>query len=229
MIMKRFAVGLAGAAALFTGAAQAAVVSWTNWESYTVGAPGSALGSLAGGVVVRYAGEVFGNTQINGAGIDYWSPTAPYVGPQISNAPPDKEIITLLGQNPGTAAITNTVTFSTEVLNPYMAIVSQGQPGFAVTYDFDQPFAIIDVDTGYWGGNAGSWTTGAGDALIGQEAHGVIQFSGLVKSISWTVTPAENWHGFTIGVAEVPEPGTWALLSAGLLLIGAMSLRRTRG
>lgn len=111
----------------------------------------------------------------------------------------------------------NTVIFSHAVANPIMAIVSQGQPGFAVSYDFNTPFTLLSEGRGFWGD--GSYSLLAGDILQGSELHGVIQFTGNVSSISWNTAPAEFWHGFTIGTvaaAPVPEPASLLLMGSGL-------------
>ena len=188
-------------------------VSWTDWTAATNGLPGAASGSLAttgGPVSVNYAGEVL-FAQVSG-GINYWSPNSAFLSATVPNEPPASDIVALTGGN----AIVNTLTFSPAVQNPVMAIMSLGTPGFNVEYDFDQPFDVLSFGPGYWGA-PGTLTELTGDVLQGHEGHGVIQFQGLISSVSWTVATAETWHGFTVGV--VPEPPSLCLLgmaAAGL-------------
>jgi len=204
-------------AMLSSQSAVAGVVSWTDWTSATVGTPGSAAGSI-GSIGVTYGGEVvFAQT---GTGINYWTEgsPAPYTGNAVvSNAPTPAEMIAL-----STRYSPNTLTFSQVVTNPIMAIVSQGQSGLPVTYDFDTPFIVLSEGMGYWGD--GSYILGGGDVLTGSELHAVIQFIGPVSSISWSNNPNEYWHGFTVGLTSVPEPGTLFLL--GLGMVGISGLKR---
>jgi hypothetical protein len=108
-----------------------------------------------------------------------------------------------------------------------MALVSMGRINTFVTYTFDTPFDVVSNGPGWWGN--GLLVEQAGNQLVGNEGHGLIQFSGTVSSISWSSTE-ENWHGFTIGipvVAGVPEPSTLILLGAGILgLFGYVRRRK---
>lgn len=206
--------------------ASASLITWTDWTSATTGASGSASGTI-GSVNVGYTGDVT-FAQL-GAGIDYWTEGAshPYTASAVvDNAPTPAELIAL-----SLAGVTNTITFSQAVVNPIFAIVSQGQAGVPVTYDFDQPFTVLSEGLGYWGD--GTYTLGAGDTLIGRELHAAIQFIGTVNSISWVAEDSEYWHGFTVGLAQtagprdVPEPGSALLLGLGLLGL-FVNRRRTR-
>ena len=84
--------------ALFATNSQAAV-SWTDWTNASLGAPGSADGTLtlpSGAVNINYTGEVASPTQVSG-GIDYWIPNTPYLSATVPNEPPAADIITLSG------------------------------------------------------------------------------------------------------------------------------------
>lgn len=207
----------------------AAQAGWTDWTAATAGSPGAATGSLVFGgtdVLVTYVGEVLGAQ--TACGTNYWTTPTTYDAPGIP-APPACDIVRLVGGN----AIVNTITFSQPVSNPFMAILSLGQPGALVTYDFSAPFDVVSTGPGFWGN--GPLTELAGDRLQGQEGHGTIQFSGTFTAISWTVPVAENWHGFTVGaaglangVAVVPEPATVALTGIGLAALGLFARRRVR-
>jgi hypothetical protein len=196
-----------------SGVAHAVPVSWTDWTSGVVGTSGSGTGNILFGgstISVGYTGEV--RTIQTSGGTNWWTEgtPAPYTGNAvIDNAPPASDIITVQR-----AGITNTITFSTPLVDPVMAFVSIGQPGLPVDYAFDATFRLLSEGEGWWGD--GSWTQ-VGNTLTGREAHGAIQFNGTFSSISWTNNPAENWHGFTIGATAIPIPAAAWLFATGLL------------
>lgn len=170
-----------------------------------------------------------------GGGTNFWNPSTPYTSAQVDNAPPDSDIIRLTG---GTDA-TYRVTLSAAIKDPIMAIVSLGQPGVQVRYEFDSPFDIVSQGTGYWGGNATALQELAGNVLAGNEGHGTIQFIGTFDVFSWSVPTPEFWHGFTFGIrttealepddpTPASSPATLLLLAAGLAGLGGASRRRPR-
>ncbi len=207
-------------------AAVAAPIAWTDW---TTADTDSASGSV-NGVAVAFSGALNPVAQTLG-GTNFWAVNpATYTSvPEVDNGPPDSDIIRLTG---GAAAGVQTLTFSQPLTNPVMAILSLGQPGFGVTYDFDAPFDVLNFGPGFFGN--GPLAELPGDVLEGREGHGIIQFIGTFSSISWTIPTAEFWHGFQVGVADgvdpepIPEPGATLLLAAGCaLLFGARRRRRT--
>jgi hypothetical protein len=168
-------------------------------------------------------------------GTNYWNPSAPYLSSAVDNAPPDPDIIRLLG---GSTTTTYKLTLSEAIKDPIMAIVSLGQPATFVTYAFDRPFDIVSQGTGFWGGNATTLVELPGNILRGNEGHGTIQFIGTFDSFSWTAPTAENWHGFQFGIrtAErldpdptgVPEPGSLALIAVAIAGMMAARSRNAR-
>ena len=223
MKKKLFSI-LAGALFLFNmlGVVHAATVSWTDWTSGVVGTSGSGTGIIsldASMIGVGYTGEV--RTIQTSGGTNWWTEgtPAPYTGNAvIDNAPPASDIITVRS-----AGITNTITFSTPLVDPVMAFVSIGRSTLPVEYAIDAPFTLLSEGAGWWGD--GSWSQ-VGNTLTGREAHGSIQFNGTLSSISWTNNVAENWHGFTIGATVVPIPAAVWLFGSGL--VGLIGLRRKK-
>lgn len=207
---------LSAAMSLSLSAQAATNVVWADWTSAVIGATnGSAAGVFDmpnSDISVSYAGNVVAPTQVNG-GAHYWNQGSTYTSVEVPNAP-TTDIIALSG---GAAASVNTLTFSQAVVNPVLAIVSLGQNGAPVRYQFDNPFTIVSQGVGYWGGCSNCLSNPSGNVLVGREGHGVIQFTGTFTQISWTAPDYEYWHGFTVGVTPVPEPETYALLAAGLI------------
>ena len=209
------------------GSASAVVVTWTDWTSFATSAT-SASGTMGGvGVSVASSTAMNGVTQL-GCGTNYWTePNAadkPYTGGTVSNAPSGCE---QLGLNSAQTSIR--VTFSSAVSTLYMALLSVGQGGVPVTYDFDQAFVIDSEGAGFWGNDATNGVLGAGDSLTMREFHGLLRFSAPVSSLTFSTNPGENWHAFTFGSAQaaaVPEPASVALAGLALLAAGAATLRR---
>jgi hypothetical protein len=200
--------------------ALAAQVAWVDWTTFTAGfTDGTANGTVSSaGLTVSYSGEVYNiDTQVDGTGTDYWAPDSTWAdGSIIDNAPPGTDIIALRG-NTGS---TNTITFSQPVMNPFMAIYSLGRDSLEVTYEFNSPFDVI-VGGGSSTNGGSSVVELPGNILSGIEGNGTIQFLGTFTSISFTVPTNESWHGFTVGVQQVPVPPAVWLFGSGLLgLIG---------
>jgi hypothetical protein len=201
-------------------------VDWTSGSSITGTVDGMITPSAAPAVFTRYTG-MFAFAQITGGGTNYWLPDTPYLSTVVSNAPSSTDIIAL---NLASVAYSNNIHFSTPVMNPVMAIVSMGRSNLPVYYDFVQEFSVLSFGPGYWGG-PGTLTNLGGGVLQGIEGHGAIQFHGAVSDITWTNSPDEYWHGFTVGVpdtASVPDGGS-SLLLLGMALAGLRTGRKRLG
>lgn len=224
---RRLAAILVLFAALFASPLAAAQVLWTDWVSSATG-PDSVKGLLPGGIDVTYTGD-YAFVQLGPGGTNYWDypVTSPYVSATVPNGPSTTDIIAITGES-SAPFTTHKIEFSSPVTNPLMAIVSLGQPSVTVFYNFSAPFDVLSSGEGHWGGSpSGSLFEDPGNVLRGVEGHGTIRFLGTFSSITWTAAPYEYWHGFTVGM--VPEPGTYAMLLAGLAALAFVARRRARG
>jgi hypothetical protein len=218
MNMKGLLAGSAlGALVLVAGGANAGT-TWTNWTSGSTGFPGNASGTM-GGVTVTYVGE---NTCLN-CFASNWSPASTWIGGPVTMPPPDNSGIQLVGG----FGVTDTVSFSSPVTNPVMAIVSLGQPGLTASFNFasNEPFVLLGGGpSSTWGGEP---LTSSGETVFGTEGNGLVEFIGTYSQITWTNPTFEDYYAFTVGTAGVPEPAAWAMLLIGLGAVGA-SLRLAR-
>ncbi|HEY2709656.1 MAG TPA: PEPxxWA-CTERM sorting domain-containing protein [Caulobacteraceae bacterium] len=203
-------------AAVVVGAAQGAyagTVIWTNWTSATNGATAGTATGTAGAVGVSYVGEVESLV----ANYPSWNPASSYVGGTVGNAPPQTGgIIQLFGAT----GATDTITFSKAVTNPILAIWSLGQTNDQPSFNFPANEPVTIEAGGPSAEYNGAPITQTGNDILGIEGNGTVQLTGTFNSISWTNPVAENWYGFTVGVAAVPEPASWAMMLLGVGLVG---------
>lgn len=213
------------AAALAAPATAGAQIGWVDWAAPVAGqSSGTLFGSmLVNGTTVNvtYTGNA-ASYQTGAAGeTDYWrTPTGgAWAAYDATGAPTGSDMIRLV--QPGQ----HTLTFSSPVSGLFMAFVSIGQAGIEVSYDFGTQFDIVDEGRGWWGD--GTMTAvNSNYTLASREGHGVIKFRDGITSLSFTNSPAEDWHSFTVGATTVPEPATVLLLGTGLIAVGAFARRR---
>ncbi len=216
----RVACALAGATvALFAGSAAQASVTWTQWATNGSGA--------AGAVSVTYTGEMSGLIFPGGGSFAGYDPASSFTGGPVTNVPTNANgALKLLGGG-GDAATLNTITFSQALLNPVFLIWSLGQGGLPTSFNFQGSPSISIVAGGPTNQYGGGPLSLMSDTTVGVEGNGVLQFHGLVSSISWTNPTREDYYAFTVGDVAVPEPVTWALMLIGFGGLG-VALRQRR-
>ena len=179
-------------------------VEWVDWAST---GPQTVNGLLLGNAVQFVGQYAFAQTT---GGVNFFVPSDPYVGFEVSNPPPDPDIVAL------SAAGQRTLNFSQPVSDLVFAYVSINQNA----YTFNRDFNLLSNSTGYWGSGAvskvnnnnGTWSL----VTLTSEPHGVIQFPGPLTTLTWDVATNEYWNGFTVG-APVPGPLGGVGVGAGFL------------
>ena len=253
-IHRLFAFLVIALAAVSASRAELITTSWVNWTppgsysstantqpvsgwwgtsyAYAPTLSGSLTLPNSSVVNVTLSGEVVGQGGASlftsgGPGTwQYWggNPSA-FVSANVPSLPPTDTRIALAGWG----AATQTLTFSAPVSNITMIIGSLGSPGRPATWTFNQPVAVLS--DGSVNGSAPLQLSSNGLQLTGQEASGVIQFTGTFTSFSWTVSAPEMYAAWNLGATSaslpnaIPEPGTWA---AAALLVGAAGYVRWR-
>jgi hypothetical protein len=202
---------LAGSA-VAGGAHAAPAIYWTDWTS--VDPVSGSIAAPAGTIGVTFAGAYsFVQT---GTGFPYWS-FGNYNGDY--NQPPAIDIVGLVTGG------AKTISFDKAVVDPYLALMSWNTN----TVSFSAPFTVVSNGRGYWGSGTPILNGNSTGFFGAGEVHAILQFHGTFTSLSFTDT-FENWHGFTVGVADVapgvPEPAAWALMIAGFGMVGFAARRR---
>jgi hypothetical protein len=228
------ALMLAAYAASVPALAHADTIAWASWSSATAGTPGSATGSI-GSISVTYSGQTSGLTSV-----PTWTPASSFTGGPVGNAPPNAPSI----QIEGGSTITETITFSSVIVDPVFAIWSLGSGSAPAIFDFEsksgETFSIVGGGPSHEFGGS-TITVDATDPQIihGSEGNGVIQFDGSFSSITFTTPEFEDYYAFTVGYdvtqtdptipGTVPEPATLSLFGLGLLALPMARRALSRG
>ena len=223
MRLKMIAALTGAAAALVAFSAQAATINWATWGVPTSPGFNGSVAATIGTTSLVYTGEV---QSINAQ--PSWTPVSTFTGGPVSNAPPSFQAVQLFG---GPNSGVNTITFTTPIVDPVLAIWSLGQPGMSTTFVFSDSFLLAGG-----GPNAEYGGQGLTSNLLtvsGTEGNGLVLFSGTFTTLSWTNPQFENWYGFTVGYASdapsgTPIPGALPLFATGLGALGLIGWRRKR-
>jgi len=209
-------------ASMWSATAQAAFIYWTDWTSQTAGNPGSASGTillpsalLPSAITVTYSGDVSNDSHGS------WQPASTFTKDgDVDNAPSGNNNVTLNGTYSGLY----TLSFSTPVINPVMAILSLGGNPGSAGMKFTYPFTILKYGPNYsYSESPGTLTIDSSNILWGNGGNGIIQFSGTYSSLSWYAVNAEYWYMFTVGApAAVPLPPSVFLLGSALAGLGLL-------
>jgi len=178
--------------------------AWATWNSWDGNNPGTVVGTITidkQQITVTYTGEV-DFVELQGNGTNYYLPTSTFSCAAVPNAPKGGNMIAISGTGDP-----HTFTFSVPVRHPVMAIVSLGQYGLAVDYNFSTRAKIlVQGPEQYYGGGDDQLKIIHKTTLEGNEGDGLVQLSGKSTVFSWTVGNSEYWNGFTVGIPPLhPE------------------------
>lgn len=214
---KIIALAFVAALAVPFQASAADTASWTNWSSNTSGT----FMQNGSSVTVTYSGTGLG---VDHGGYFYDVPSS-FTNAAVTNTPGTNGTVIMVG---GTADV-NTFHFSQAVIDPLIDLFSVGQGGVPVSFNFlgAVSFTVGAQGGGHWGGGS---LVQSGSSVTGLEGNGLLQFSGSYTDISFTTPNYEYYYGGTVGamsnVNAVPEPETYALMLAGLGVMGFVARRR---
>jgi len=190
--------------------------SWTTWNSVNAATLGSATGTIAGGPTVTYSGATSGLLTDSPS----WTPTGTFSGGSVSNGPVAGD--NAIQMEGGNDWLTETITFSSPVVDPALAIWSLGAAGKTASFDFtaSEPFSVVagGPSTEYGGSSIYQF----GNNVYGAEGNGVLVFDGTFSSLSFSTPTYEYYFALTVGedatltTAPTPEPETLSLLGLGL-------------
>ncbi|MCP4122456.1 MAG: hypothetical protein GY751_11945, partial [Bacteroidetes bacterium] len=203
-----------GVLTLTSSLAAASSVSWIDWTSTSSGS--MTVGSST--VNVSMTGDPT-NLALNLVNDDSYYKN--YPGTYNNLAPTDLIRVNKTG--------TFTLTFSEEIVDPYISLVSVGSVGDENTpdentrYDFSGMnlplIKVISSGSNNWG--YGDYDLSDNNVFTGREFNGILQLTGVFKTISFEIKDAEDcWHGFNIGTSKVnpvPIPAAVWLFGSGLL------------
>jgi PEP-CTERM motif len=219
--MKVLLVGAALPLMLAAGAASAAV-TWGTWSNtFTPGPKTGTATETIGTVTASYTGDVHSVIP----DFPSFTPASSFTGSGVPNAPPQTGGILQLTGGPQTR--TETITFSSPVTDPVMAIWSLGSAKTNAEFVFTQnePFSI--VAGGPSAEHGGGALTLIPDGVSGMEGNGTLVFKGTYSSLTFTNPDHEFWYGFTLGAnGAVPEPATWAMMILGMSMLGGVMRSR---
>lgn len=226
---RPMALAMLSAFALGSSSTSAAE-SWIDWNTATNSA-GNHTGQLAIG------DEVWGMTLSGTSNRTEVEGTAPfnYSGAFGSLHPSD--MIQLNSDSGG--AVDITLTFGGHaVVNPYIALVNAGG-GTPITYTFGGD-GHVGGDTSMNAAPAilSTWAYGGAGSVAGQTFTGgstaftgLLQFTGEYTFLRIQTTTGDSFSGFNVGtsmepIAPVPEPESFAMMLAGIGLLGLCARRR---
>ncbi len=193
-------------------------VYWANWQSASpdAGAASGVLSPPSGDIEVDFRGALTGAQTTSGT--DDFNPAATFTSATVANPPPGPGVLEItlqpsdfptLGPDAGVAF--DTLTFSTPVTNPVVAIYDLGMGSVAETSSlvFGVPTTILST-----GNNADSTIVYWSEALMavdggvsGSGGNGVVELEGTFSTLQWPVPTqgfSTGFAGITVGVRAQP-------------------------